>query len=197
VAEILDEENWKKQEPEPDLPATQGLSYSFNDTTREATVINLQQSVPNTDIVIPSTVSHQGVEYTVTAIGERAFFNRQRKLTSVVIPNTVKSIGHSAFGFNQLTHVTIPDSVTSMGGNVFSNNQLTSVNLSNSLTEMGAGVFSNNQITHFEIPSSLTTIPAQSFLNKPLATIKVSGSLTRVGIQAFQGSPLQYIGTVT
>ncbi len=44
-------------------------------------------------------------------------------ITSVVIPNTVKSIGESAFTGNNLTEVTIPSSVTHISGLAFSENR--------------------------------------------------------------------------
>ena len=44
-------------------------------------------------------------------------------ITSVVIPNTVKSIGVSAFTGNELTEITIPSSVTHISGLAFSENR--------------------------------------------------------------------------
>ena len=43
-------------------------------------------------------------------------------ITSVIIPNTVTSIGTSAFEGNNLANVTIPSSVTTIKGNAFKNN---------------------------------------------------------------------------
>ena len=43
-------------------------------------------------------------------------------ITSVIIPNSVTSIGESAFYGNNLTNVTIPSSVTTIGVNAFRNN---------------------------------------------------------------------------
>ena len=45
------------------------------------------------------------------------------QLTSVIIPNSVTSIGNYAFGHgNQLTSVVIPDSVISIGEGAFYGN---------------------------------------------------------------------------
>ena len=45
---------------------------------------------------IPETVTYQGTTYTVTSIGGSAFYGCYI-LTSVTIPNSVTSIGYSAF----------------------------------------------------------------------------------------------------
>ena len=48
------------------------------------------------EVIIPSSITVEGKEYTVTSIGDYAFGNRSG-LTSVTIPNSVKSIGEGAF----------------------------------------------------------------------------------------------------
>lgn len=66
-------------------------------------------------------------------------------ITSVVIPNTVTSIGDGAFMRNQLTSLIIPNSVTSIGGNAFSSNHLTEVTIPNSVTSIGNLAFAGNK----------------------------------------------------
>ena len=71
------------------------------------------------NVVIPSTVTYSGKEYSVTSIGDDAFWACSG-LTSVTIPNSVTSIGQYAFrGCTGLTSVTIPNSVASIGGDAF------------------------------------------------------------------------------
>ena len=67
-----------------------------------------------------------------------------RGCESTVIPNSVKSIGNSAFsGDTKLTSIIIPNSVTSIGNNVFSGcSKLISVTIPNSVTSIGSNAFS-------------------------------------------------------
>ena len=93
-------------------------------------------------IAIPEKITYDGVEYSVTSIGYRAFYGCNG-LTSVTIPNSVTSIGNSAFyGCSGLTSVTIPNSVTSIGYRAFYGcNGLTSVTIPNSVKIIGINSF--------------------------------------------------------
>lgn len=57
------------------------------------------------DITIPEKVTYEGVEYTVTAIGEFSF--AECAITSVTIPTTVTTIGDYAFAASPLMSVTL------------------------------------------------------------------------------------------
>ena len=57
------------------------------------------------DFVIPEKVTHDGVEYTITRVGER-LLTSWAYLTSLTIPQTITHIGHNAFlGCSGLTAV--------------------------------------------------------------------------------------------
>ena len=79
------------------------------------------------DYVIPSTVDINGVTYTVTGIGEKAFYNGT-KVTSVTLPNTITSIGSQAFGNCAIHTLTIPESVVYIANSAVSDDHFAQPN---------------------------------------------------------------------
>ena len=72
-------------------------------------------------------------------------------ITSVIIPDTVISIGNYAFYGNKLTSVIIPNSVTSIGNSAFENNQLTNIIIPTSVTSIGEGAFLKNDSSNLNL----------------------------------------------
>ena len=73
-----------------------GINYELNGETKQATVIEKSSGKYSGKVVIPKSVEHEGTTYSVTSIGDDAFFACSG-LTSVTIPNSVTSIGEGAF----------------------------------------------------------------------------------------------------
>ena len=66
------------------------------------------------------TISGTGYMYNWNYYGDVPWFSNRSSVKTVVIPDSVTSIGNGAFYFcTSLTRVTIPDSVTSIGDNAF------------------------------------------------------------------------------
>ena len=93
-------------------------------------------------VVIPASVTYNGKEYSVTSIGDLAFYSCSG-LTSVTIPASVLSIGRYAFeNCSGLTAIYIPYSVTSIGNYAFDGcSSLTSVTIPASVTSIGTCAF--------------------------------------------------------
>ena len=91
------------------------ILYYFHKDSKTAEVARIEKA----NVVIPTTIPHDGEVYTVTRIMDQAFGGR--KLSSVTIPNTVTEIGQYAFsGSLDLKEVTIPASVKVIGPGAFS-----------------------------------------------------------------------------
>lgn len=76
------------------------------------------------DLVIPETVSYCGTTYTVTGLSTHNFmmgtFYKCKTLTSVYVPNSVKTMGDYVFGYcPSLVSVHLPDSITSIPNMAF------------------------------------------------------------------------------
>ena len=96
---------------------------------------------------------------------------------NTIIPNSVTSIGSSAFsGCSGLTSVTIPNSVTSIGSSAFWYcSGLTSVTIGSGVTSIGSSAFSGcSGLTSVTIPNKVTSISDWAFSScSGLTTIRV------------------------
>ena len=137
-------------------------------------------------VAIPSQVTY-GTTYSVTSIGKYAFRDCSG-LTSVTIPNSVTSIGESAFYKSSVTSVTIGNSVTSIGESAFWDcSGLTSVTIPNSVTKIGDHAFYGcTGLTSVTIPNSVTTIGNWAFGDcSGLTSVTIPNSVTSIGESAF------------
>ena len=74
----------------------EGFHYKTTSDTEVELVPGETEAYNQSEITIPATVEHEGVTYTVTAIGDNAFYGRG--LSSVTIPEGVTRMGEYAFG---------------------------------------------------------------------------------------------------
>lgn len=138
---------------------------------------------PTGDLVIPGDLDG----YPITGIGEYAFADYPG-ITSVTIPDSVKSIGDWAFArCDGITGVTIGDSVTSIGGMAFMDcANLTNVTIGSSVTSIGGHAFSQCVgLSSVTIPDSVTSIGRYAFQNCGLTGIAIPDSVTSIGTGAF------------
>ena len=109
-------------------PSGQTLYYKISDSA-QVSVVNPRTNNSDSnyvagDLVIPETVSYCGTTYTVTGLSTHNFmmgtFYNCKTLTSVYVPNSVKTMGDYVFGYCPLlVSVHLPDSITSIPNMAF------------------------------------------------------------------------------
>ena len=156
------------------------------------------------DIVIPSTVFIDSVEYRVTGIDGWAFAGYDEmgctKLTSITIPEGITYIGQGAFaGCSRLKSLYIPASVTCIGERVIAGCKLDSIKVA-----MGNSVYDSrndcNAIIETEsntiiagctntiIPESVESIGELAFVScRGLTSVALPNTLLSIGGMAFFG----------
>ena len=123
----------------------------------------------------------------VTSIGAGAF-TQCYGLTAITIPNTITSIGKSAFFHTGLKSIEIPESVTSLGANAFSTCSLTSVTIPRSITVIPNSLLSNNETTlkSVTLHDGITYIGANAFWAcHKLADLTIPSKVEYIGENAF------------
>lgn len=105
--------------PEGEKIVTDGTEYKVSGNG-SATISGIVETNKK-NIKIPATITVNGVTYKITAIEENAFA-KAKKLTTVTIPSSVKTIGAGAFkNCKNLKEVKLPSSVTTIGKKAFKN----------------------------------------------------------------------------
>ena len=83
---------------------------------------------------------------------------------SYTIPDTVLSIGKGAFAFNKtLKRINLPQTIETIGDSAFEGAAIEEINLPPSLKSIGKTAFSGTQLKKIKIPGSVKIIPTYCF----------------------------------
>ena len=115
---------------------------------------------------------------------------------AVVFPETLKTIGNTAFQNAPLTEVSLPDSVTSVGSGAFTNTEkatthIEKVKLSKGMTAIPASMFTNQKVKNVEIPEGVTSIGSRAFAGNRVETLKISGTVEKIDDYAFWNNQMK------
>ena len=174
-----------------------GIYYNLNSDAKTAEV-TFGTNGYSGDVVIPESVTHDGVDYSVTSIGDEAF-NNCHYLVSVNISNHITSIGKYAFCYcYKLSSINIPASITSIEMGVFAGcYELTKVEIhSNAIVSQDYEWLSGkylynilgNYVQEVVIGEEVTKIGKCAFWGyKSLISVTIPNSVTTIGSGAFSG----------
>jgi len=189
----------------PELPG-------FNYTVQNDEITITRYIGNDKDVVIPGTVTSPdgSVTFKVTTIGIFAFtgggflirlsmpkdfiknkntLRNCKLLTSVTIPNTVRSINGAAFsGCKSLKNISIPNSVTNIDMMAFYGcKSLKNISIPDSVTKIDSMAFSGcKSLDNIIIPNSINIIENMVFFScHSLKNITIPESVTSIGETAF------------
>lgn len=193
------------------------LYYTINADQKSVTVTQGPEIYSGSTVEIPSVVTYQDKEYTVTIIGYHAF--QHSNISAVIMPNTITEIESYAFNSSDVGNITFSKGLKKIGTGAFNDTQLTSVELfeglesigerafnrgsyrkgintlklPSSLSEIGAYAFAYNPINFLQIPDKIEEIKNNTFEHCSLDSVILPKNLRIIGDKAFDGCSFQYI----
>lgn len=129
--------------------------------------VSIGQAPQTANVVnIPSTVT-MGNTFTVVEVGDMAF--KGCTITSVTLPNTIRTIRTYAFGYAKISSLTLPDNITTIESEAFYDSRIDGLNMSvayldlPNLSRIGFTFGVNNLIYKIE---NKTTVSSVGIINK-------------------------------
>ena len=109
-----------------------GLRYSLSGAY--ASVIGVASSNTPERMIVPATITYEGLQYTVNKVADRAFLNSEIK--DVELPNTIESIGILAFMNSAITSVTMQEGIREIKHNAFASTEIIELIIPSSVKTM-------------------------------------------------------------
>ena len=139
------------------------------------------------DVTIPATVyDTEGNAYTVVALRKSSF--RDAQVDKVTLPETLRSIGSSAFAHSTVKYIKFNEGLENIGNNAFYDcKNLDNVVLPNSLKDLGEMAFIYcESLMKIAIPEGITTLRSATFKEcTRLETVELPSTLTTFEDQVF------------
>ena len=154
-----------------------GLYYNIDPVTKTAKVLPFQKRVEiinaietaykASNIIIPSFITHDGLDFKVTSIDNFAFSRSDAE--TILLPPTITEIRPSAFReANKLTEIIVPRGAM-----------------------LGDGAFREaSALCRVVLPEDIANIPQMAFEGTALSAIALPSTMTSIRYKAFSGASL-------
>ena len=171
-----------------------GIEYNFEVIVSKMTYVRLTPiSLPSAvkgDITLPAMAEYDGVTYTVTQIGQRAFRD-YTGIISVTLPKTLSQIEEEAFaGCTSLQAINTPQPLSVIGEYAFDGcSSLKAFSLEASISELGKGAFRDcASLEELVFTPTFTEIPDELCCGCiSLKEISLPSTIMHVGASSFEG----------
>lgn len=124
------------------------------------------------------------------SIGSDAF-TENKNLTSINLPQSLKTISDYAFAHNNLSQIVLPSSLEKIGDNAFFDNRLSKeIVLPESLKDLGERAFKSNRITKLVSKSPyLKVLKEAVFEDNSISNIAIESPIEKIEENAFAANP--------
>lgn len=163
----------------------QTLYFDITDSENHVCVVVAGNSTPTGDLVIPATVEHESITYTVSGIGDRAF-RECSDLTSVTFPTAAtfthigisKSMSFVFIDSYNFPSLVIPDNVTSLGGQAFRDTGIRNITFGSGVSALPKGLFGwCSYLTRVVLPNAVTAVGVDCFCSSAVKYVELGNAI--------------------
>lgn len=187
--------------------------FDLNDQTHTACLREIANPSSPQTVVIPSQITVNGKQYTVTELKFGSNYGSHpaaKNVTGLILPNTITTVNESCFRYFGLTSMTIPGSIKRFNGSfqycdtlkeiifeegvewigdssltMLTDTPVESIHLPSTLQGFDNFAWAES-LTEIELPANITTIPFEAFRGcTSLKRVVAKGTITEIGGSAF------------
>lgn len=173
------------------ITGEQKIIYTITDAGAKLAEVSADNSsmhrTDNSALVIPASVTYEGVPYTVTGMAAGAFANTT--ISSIDIQAPIAAIPENAFnGCSNMSSITIGGTVTSIGDNAFFGcSKLVAPQFPETVTSIGASAFENcTSLGALVLPPN-AALGDRAFAGSDISSITFQTEKVKLGTNLFDG----------